>query len=121
MSGIFKRIDTVFLQVGDFEKAIDWYSTVLGFPVRWKDGLSGYAALEIGETPLTLVRSSKEVKERKDSHISFNFFVDDIEKARRHLLQHKVKAEQIQDDGTVKWFEFEDLDGNKLGVCHFSE
>ncbi|MBT2687461.1 VOC family protein [Bacillus sp. ISL-47] len=121
MSGIFKRIDTVFLQVNDFEKAIDWYSTVLGFPVRWKDDLSGYAALEIGETPLTLIRSSKQVKERKNSPISFNFFVADIEEAHRHLLRHEVKAEQIQDDGTVKWFEFEDLDGNKLGVCHFNE
>ncbi|PWW28809.1 glyoxalase/bleomycin resistance protein/dioxygenase superfamily protein [Cytobacillus oceanisediminis] len=121
MSGMFKRIDTVFLQVKDFEKAIDWYSTVLGFPVRWKDDQGGYAALEIGETPLTLVRSTERIKERKDSHISFNFFVVDIEIAHRHLLQHRVKAEPLQDDRTAKWFEFEDLDGNKLGVCHFSE
>lgn len=46
---MFTRIDTVFLQVTDFGKAIKWYSTVLGFPVRWRDDQGGYAALEIGK------------------------------------------------------------------------
>ncbi|EFV75677.1 hypothetical protein HMPREF1013_04172 [Bacillus sp. 2_A_57_CT2] len=115
---MFTRIDTVFLQVIDFGKAIEWYSTVLGFPVRWRDDQGGYAALEIGETPLTLVRSEKVIP---SSHMPFNFYVSDIVEAHQHLAGHKVKAGPIQDDGTVKWFEFEDPDGNKLGVCHFKE
>lgn len=60
MSTLFKRIDTVFLKVNDFEKAIDWYCSVLGFTLRWKHEAGGYAALNIGETPLTLVRSSEK-------------------------------------------------------------
>lgn len=113
MSEMFKRIDTVFLQVRDFDKAIDWYSTVLGFLVRWRFDQGGYAALEVGETPLTIVRS--------ESHMPFNFYVSDIAEAHHHLLQHDVKTGPIQDDGSVKWFEFEDPDGNKLGVCHISD
>ncbi|WP_342025973.1 VOC family protein [Cytobacillus pseudoceanisediminis] len=66
---MFTRIDTVFLQVIDFGKAIEWYSTVLGFPVRWRDDQGGYAALEIGETPLTLVRSERVIP---SSHMPFN-------------------------------------------------
>ncbi|WP_084028915.1 VOC family protein [Bacillus sp. J33] len=121
MPKMFKRIDTVFLPVRDFNKAIDWYTTVLGFPARWRDDQGGYAALEAGETPLTLVRTPEEIPANKDSHMPFNFYADDIEQAYRHLIQHEVKTGPIQDDGTVKWFDFEDLEGNKLGVCHFKE
>jgi catechol 2,3-dioxygenase-like lactoylglutathione lyase family enzyme len=62
MDAIFKRIDTVFLKVKDFDRAIDWYSNILGFTVRWKDEEGGYAALNIGETALTLVRDYKTIK-----------------------------------------------------------
>lgn len=118
MSNLFKRIDTVFLKVNDFEKAIEWYTTVLGFTLRWKEETGGYAALNIGETPLTLVRSSER---SENSNVSFNFFTPNIEKAYEHLIQHGVLTEQIQDEGDVKWFKFQDLEGNPLEVCSFKE
>lgn len=119
MSNLFKRIDTVFLQVTNYEKAVEWYTEVLGFTVRWNDEVNGYAALNIGETPLTLVRTTKEIS--KNSHIPFNFYVPNIESAHKHLVEHGVKVEPINEDGTVKWFNFEDLEGNQLGVCYFPE
>src|SRR4051812_6412013 len=103
MSSIFKRIDTVFLQVNDFEKTIEWYCNVLGFTIRWKDDKGGYAALNIGETPLTLVRTSSESELMKNSRISFNFFTSDVEQAHQHLLQNDVKVDSINEDGNVKW------------------
>jgi catechol 2,3-dioxygenase-like lactoylglutathione lyase family enzyme len=121
MSTFFKRIDTVFLKVNNFEKAIDWYCSVLGFTVRWKDENGGYAALNIGETPLTLVRTSGEELTLNKANVSFNFFTSDVEAAHQHLLENGVKAEQINVDGEVKWFKFEDLEGNQLEVCHFKE
>jgi len=121
MSSLFKRIDTVFLPVKDFGKAVDWYCDVLGFTVRWKDDLSGYAALNIGETPLTLVRKSEEELHNGKSHVTFNFFTADVEKAYQHLVDCQVNVEPIQDEGSVKWFKFQDLEGNPLEVCHFKE
>ncbi|KAA0549080.1 VOC family protein [Bacillus sp. BGMRC 2118] len=118
MTPLFKRIDTVFLKVNDFERAIDWYCSVLGFTLRWKESEGGYAALNIGETPLTLVRSSVKVKE---SSVSFNFFSPDIETAHHHLKMNHVKVEPIQDEGDVKWFRFYDLEENQLEVCSFRE
>lgn len=120
MSGIFKRIDTVFLQVTDFEKAIDWYCTVLGFSVRWKDEKNGYAALNIGETPLTLVRGTNKTIRKENTHIPFNFYTSNIQTAYKHLVEHGVKVDEINEDN-VEWFEFEDIDGNRLGVCSFLE
>jgi catechol 2,3-dioxygenase-like lactoylglutathione lyase family enzyme len=119
MPTFFKRIDTVFLKVTDFQKAIDWYSTVLGFSVRWVDEKGGYAALNVGETPLTLVRSTPS--DPAYSRVSFNFFTPDIEGAYQHLLESDVYVEPIQADGNVKWFKFKDLEGNPLEVCYFQE
>lgn len=121
MSSIFKRIDTVFLQVSDFEQAIKWYGDVLGFKLRWKDDKGGYACLNIGETPLTLVRKSNNDEQVKSNDISFNFYTSNIDTARNHLIQKNVTVEPINDDGNVKWFKFQDLEGNKLEVCHFPE
>ncbi|WML46653.1 VOC family protein [Neobacillus sp. PS3-34] len=121
MLSLFTRIDTVFLKVQDFESAIAWYSQVLGFTVRWRDDNSGYAALNVGETPLTLVRKSNEDETAVNSIVPFNFFVSDIEGAYEHLLQNGVKVGPIQGDGNVKWFKFQDLEGNPLEVCHFKE
>ncbi|MBM6616427.1 VOC family protein [Bacillus suaedaesalsae] len=118
MSELFKRIDTVFLKVIDFDKAIDWYCTVLDFTLRWKDEKGGYAALNIGETPLTLVRSSDKAK---GTNVTFNFFSPDIEAVHHHLRKHDVQVEPIHDEAGVKWFAFDDLEGNPLAVCSFKE
>ncbi|MEI4769910.1 VOC family protein [Psychrobacillus sp. FJAT-51614] len=121
MPSIFKRIDTVFLQVSDFEQAIKWYGDVLGFKLRWKDDIGGYAALEIGETPLTLVRTNRNEKPVKNNYISFNFYTSDIEQAHQYLVENDVNVEPINEDKNVKWFKFQDLEGNYLEVCHFQE
>lgn len=119
MGKMFARIDTVFLHVKDFQNAIQWYESVLDFEVRWKNEEGGYCALNIGETPLTLVRS-KEVVNPSDNCL-FNFYTADIEKAYEHLQSRGVEVFPIEDFGGVQSFEFLDLEGNKLGVCWFQE
>lgn len=119
MSVLFKRIDTVFLKVKDFEGAIKWYSEVLGFSIRWVQDEGGYAALDIGETPLTLVRTNKEFKPVEEAN--FNFFVPDLNDAYKHLKSYDVEVSEIEDYGDVQIFNFKDPDGNALSVCHFAE
>jgi catechol 2,3-dioxygenase-like lactoylglutathione lyase family enzyme len=118
MSQLFKRIDTVFLQVTDIEKSIKWYTDVLGFNVRWYDQENGYAAINIGETPLTLVRAN-EVS--ISSHCLFNFYSSDIQQAHAILLECGVEVGDLNTDEQVDWFEFKDPDGHVLGVCYFEE
>jgi catechol-2,3-dioxygenase len=119
MSMLFKRIDTVFLKVKNFEKAIKWYSDVLGFSVRWVHEEGGYAALEIGETPLTLVRANENFKPVMEAY--FNFYVPDLNDVYKHLKSYDVEVTDIVDHGDVQTFDFKDPDGNTLSVCHFAE
>lgn len=118
MSALFKRIDTVFLEVTDMEKSIKWYTEVLGFSVRWHDEENGYAAIEMGETPMTLVRA---VKVTPASHCLLNFYSSDIYAAHQKLQENGVEVDAVIDYGTVLSFEFKDPDGHILGVCYFEE
>ncbi|WP_226683021.1 VOC family protein [Sutcliffiella horikoshii] len=118
MSELFKRIDTVFLEVTDMEKSIGWYTDVLGFSVRWHDVENGYAAIEMGETPLTLVRAEKVTP---GSHCLLNFYSSDIYDAHQKLRERGVPVDDVVDYGTVLSFEFKDPDGHILGVCYFEE
>ncbi|QOR68766.1 VOC family protein [Cytobacillus suaedae] len=112
---MFKRIDTVFLEVSDIQQSIDWYTTILGFELRWQHGV--YAALNVSETPLTLVQKNDDFQPNKKS--LFNFYVSDVNEAHSHLVNNEVKVEDIQVEDDVSWFVFYDLDGNRLEVCHF--
>ncbi|KMJ57350.1 hypothetical protein AB685_17850 [Bacillus sp. LL01] len=118
MSALFKRIDTVFLEVTDMERSINWYTEVLGFSVRWHDVENGYAAIEVGETPLTLVHAEKVTPA---SHCLLNFYSSDIYVAHQKLRENGVEVEDVMDYGTVMSFEFKDPDGHILGVCSFEE
>ncbi|WP_088009436.1 VOC family protein [Indiicoccus explosivorum] len=118
MSASFTRIDTVFLPVTDLDRSIQWYTGTFGFPIRWTHTEGGYACLDIGETPLTLVRTDAVTPE---AHMRFNFFVTDPDAAHRQLTERGAGPSAIHHDGNLQWFDFTDPDGHKLGVCHFSE
>lgn len=118
MEQLFKRIDTVFLTVQNLNEAIEWYTGVLNFSLRWKHG--NYAALNIGETPLTLRQAeTADFKPLKEAF--FNFYVENIELVYQHLLDNGVEVEEIKKEDDVQWFRFYDRDGNALEVCHFAE
>ncbi len=114
MDQVFDRIDTIFLQVDDFERAFEWYHKTLGFPVIWRTDI--IAALKAGDrTPITLVKKGA-VSER---HPLFNFYAPDIQKAHDTLRERGVSVGEIRDYGTVQIFDFTDIEGHVLNACHF--
>jgi len=114
---MIKRIDSVFLQVGDLDQAIKWYSDNLGLKLRWKNQY-GYAAMEVGETVLTLVEGTDTTKQ---SHMQFNFYTSDIDKMHKELVSKGVKVGKLNGDSNFAYFQFEDLCENILGFCWFPE
>lgn len=86
METFIKRIDTVFVEVSDLDRSMQWYLDVLGLTMRWKQG--GYAAFTVGETSLTLVQSSEV---NPDKHSPFNFFTSNIEGVYQFLVKKMLK------------------------------
>ncbi|GAA4726472.1 VOC family protein [Brevibacillus fulvus] len=118
MSRLLQRIDSVFLVVKEFEKAITWYSETLGLEIRFRN--NAIAAFNVGSsdnTALTLVNA--DVLAEGEVHPQFNFFTEDIEAAHAYFTERKVDVGPIRDYGDMRTFDFKDLDGHTLNVVTF--
>ncbi len=116
------RIDTVFLPVRNLARAIDWYSTHLGWPVAWQN--EGIAVLTAGPTPLTLLQHRypglPEVPEgeafQPAVNVPFNFYAPDIRAVHRLFQERGVDVDELNERDGVQDFTFRDPDGNQLSV-----
>lgn len=113
---LVKRIDTVFLPVRNLEAAIAWYTEKLGLNLRWK--VQGYAAMNVSETPLTLVETESFTPA---PYCLFNFYAPDIRAAHASLKAAGVDIQDVTEAPDVTFCEFKDPDGNVLGLCWFPE
>jgi len=110
---VFERIDTLCLTVSNIEQSSSWYQE-LGFKVAFKG--ESYRILTVGnsEVPLTIEEGSRSSKENGAYPI---FFTKDIKNTYKNLREKGVKVTEIRDDGDKSFFDFYDLDNNKLQVC----
>lgn len=110
---MFERIDTICLTVSNLPESSTWYQQ-LGFTISYKG--DNYQVLTVGnsEVPLTLEEGSNLAKENQVYPI---FFTKDIKHTYRELQEKGVLVTKIQEDGDNRFFDFYDLDNNKLQVC----
>jgi len=120
---MFKRIDTVFLPVQDTYRSIKWYQEKCGFSLKWHDEANGYAAMGIGngETAFTLMRNTRVEVSSHAEHECFNLYTSDIHATHQYMLDAGVEATPVQSGGNMEFFQFVDLDGNRIGVCSFED
>lgn len=108
----------VQLAVGDLDRAIDFYTRVMGFQLELRDESLRWARIKIGIDRLTL--GLGEAPDPKGSgSMSLNVGVRDIEEARR-LLEAKgvrFRGPTITVPGVVKLADFEDPDGNRIRLA----
>ncbi|KHF40505.1 VOC family protein [Halalkalibacter okhensis] len=110
---MFERIDTICLTVSNVEQSSSWYQE-LGFKIAfWGEG---YRVLTVGnsEVPLTIEEGSMSSKENQAYPI---LYTKDIENNHNKLQGKGIEVTEIKDDGDNKFFDFYDLDNNKLQVC----
>lgn len=110
---MFERIDTICLTVSNIEEATAWYEK-LGFTVSFKG--EGYRVLNVGNSgvPLTI---EEGVVTNKDHSIYPIFYTKDINDTYLQLEGKGVRVTEIQSDGHNQFFDFYDLDNNRLQVC----
>ncbi|MEC5425860.1 VOC family protein [Virgibacillus sp. C22-A2] len=110
---MFERIDTICLTVSNVEQSSIWYQE-LGFKVTFKG--EGYRVLSVGTSGVPLTIEEGRISS-KENHTYPILFTKDIKNTYLKLKEKGIKGTELQDDGDNYFFDFYDLDNNKLQVC----
>lgn len=115
-----KGIHLVWIVVKDFEKAIQFYTNVLGFTIETMAEKFGWAELKGPDGCLLgIARENEQYNVKAGTNAVATITVDDIETARSNLLKNKVTLDgdvQVV-PGHVKLQTFSDTDGNTFQLC----
>lgn len=116
-AGVFRSLDTIILRVADVDAAAAWYREKLELHPSFEDANAHLVVFDLGgTTSLTLWQLRRaDVPMVPGAATSYPIFaVDDVDEVWRTLRERDVLVEPIVDEGGVRWFEFRDLDGNRL-------
>jgi catechol 2,3-dioxygenase-like lactoylglutathione lyase family enzyme len=116
---MFKKVDDVFFNVDDMEKAVSFYRDKLGLPVKYES--ADWVELDAGNMTIALRRYGSGPEGRPELRVgegaTLVFEVDNIEAAKAELEGQNIKfIGGVFDYGTVKLAAFEDLNGNVLQI-----
>jgi catechol 2,3-dioxygenase-like lactoylglutathione lyase family enzyme len=116
---MFKKVDDVFFNVDDMQKAVAFYRDKLGLAVKYES--TDWVELDAGNVTLALRRYGSGPEGRPELGVgegaTLVFEVDDIEATRTELEGKGVKfLGGLFEYGSVKLAAFEDLNGNVLQI-----
>ncbi len=116
---MFKRVDDVFFNVDEMDKAVAFYRDTLGLSVKYES--DDWAELDGGNVTIALRRYGSGPEGRPELRVgegaTLVFEVDDIEAAKAELEDKGVKfIGGVFEYGSVKLAAFEDLNGNVLQI-----
>jgi catechol 2,3-dioxygenase-like lactoylglutathione lyase family enzyme len=115
------RIDTIFVPAADTGAASHWYARMFGFEEIFRS--AGHIGMRIAgagrtSTALTLI----PVETMPDqAYVAFNFFTSDQVALHAALSEDGREVTNINTNGAMSWFDFVDIAGNRVNVCHFPE
>ncbi|HKN36987.1 MAG TPA: VOC family protein [Terriglobales bacterium] len=111
------RFDAVFYYVSDFERAIRFYSDVLGFKLNSRDAV---ARFDLNGILFEIVPARDKSKFSGQGNARLCLEVDDVQQALDELRSQGVptSAAQNKDKGVLA--SFQDPDGNELCIWQYS-
>ena len=108
---LFSGVDVVFYQVCSMERAIEFYSGVLGLEVLRREG-NDWTELQAGDTVIAL--SGELATRPHQGGATVILSTDDIQEVHRVLGDNGVQRGRIEDMGGAKTLQFFDPDGNEI-------
>ena len=117
---LFDQIDTFVIRVTDYEAAVAWYAATLGLRASFTDPAEGLAVLPLAHgTSLTLWQcKTGECAPARGAPAAFPIFATpDAAAALAELKCRGVRAGSLVEGAGVRYFDFQDLDGNRLEAC----
>jgi catechol 2,3-dioxygenase-like lactoylglutathione lyase family enzyme len=117
--GMFKKVDDVFFNVDDMDKAVAFYRDKLGLSVKYQS--ADWVELDAGNVTLALRRYGSGPEGRPELGVgegaTIVFEVDDIEATKEELAGRGVKfVGGVFEYGSVRLAAFEDLNGNVIQI-----
>ena len=118
-SPIVNKIGCVFIPVSNMPRAIEWYSRILGLPV--KDTSHGGLIYDLSmQGEVGLILDGHKPVTNSSQPLVF-FWTSDIHRARAFLAEHGIEiVKEIEDIESVSTLTFKDPDNNLLMVCQRS-
>ncbi len=109
---LFSGVDVVFYQVCSMDRAIEFYSGVLGLEVLRREG-NDWTELQAGDTVIAL--SGELATRPHQGGATVILSTDDIQEVhRRARPSNGVQRGRIEDMGGAKTLQFFDPDGNEI-------
>jgi len=120
---MFTRVDDVFYNVDDMDKAVAFYRDRLGLAVKYET--DDWVELDGGNVTIALRRYGSGPVGRPELNVgegaTLVFEVDDLEAAKADLEAQGVKfVSDIFEYGSVRLAAFEDLNGNVLQIYEYA-
>lgn len=110
-SPLFEGIDTVFYQVCDMDRAIEFYEGLLGLRLLRREGRD-WAELEAGDTVLSL--SGELATKPHQGGATVVLRASDLAAVEARLAEGGAQRGPIEDMGGAKMLQFFDPDGNEI-------
>ena len=111
------QFDCIFYYVRDMEKAISFYSDVVGLRLTSADVV---ARFDIDGVLFELVPTRGEGKVRGDGNARLCLKVEDISQAVEYLKTKGTQADEIQKVENGKLTFFQDPDGNEIALWQYA-
>ena len=108
---LFSGVDVVFYQVCSMDRAIEFYSGILGLEVLRREG-NDWTELQAGDTVIAL--SGELATRPHQGGATVILRTADIEGVHRHLGENDVQRGRVEDMGGARMLQFFDPDGNEL-------
>jgi catechol 2,3-dioxygenase-like lactoylglutathione lyase family enzyme len=120
---MFKKVDDVFFNVDDMEKAVAFYRDQLGLPVKYES--PDWVELDAGNVTIALRRFGSGPEGRPELGVgegaTLVFEVEDLEATQAELEAQGVEfIGGIFEYGAVRLAAFEDLNGNVLQIYQYA-
>lgn len=110
-SQLFEGIDTVFYQVCDMDRAIEFYEGLLGLKLLRREGRD-WAELEAGDAVLSL--SGELATRPHQGGATVVLRAPDLGAVEARLAEGGVQRGPIEDMGGARMLQFFDPDGNEI-------
>ena len=116
---LIKGTDFITVSTRDFDRAVEFYGTVLGLPESKRWGNKPGVEFETGNLTIAVMQSDEFGLEFHANNHPIELRVDDVAAARAELESRGIEFEgDILDSGVCHQAFFEDPDGNALAIHH---